>query len=58
MNKTKSTLKCECGSDFYKSHKCPRVGNRMVGEEINYSLADYFMAIFGYKRVKKRRKST
>jgi hypothetical protein len=54
--KNKSTLKCECGADFYKPHKCPRAGNRIVGEEINCSLADSFMAIFGYKRVKDKSK--
>lgn len=54
----KAKLKCECGADFYKPHKCPRAGNRIVGEETNYSLADSFMAIFGYNKFKKRRKST
>lgn len=54
--KNKYNLKCECGADFYKPHKCPRAGNRMVGEKVNYSLADSFMAIFGYKRVKKGKK--
>ena len=57
VKKTTCGIKCECGADWYKPHKCPRAGNRVVGEKINYSLADSFMAIFGYKRAKKSEKN-